>query len=586
MRAGSGLIISLLGLGLAAASAGDDLELPRGASRATAAIREAVIHDVTAELASDAYGGRAPGSAGDLKARAWLEARMRALGFAPGAADGSYQQRFQMVGLALKLPATWTFRSASGESLALHPLDDFVAGSGKQAEQIAVQDSELVFVGFGIVAPEYGWNDYKTDVRGKTVVILNNDPDWDPALFAGTKRLYYGRWDYKYEEAARHGAAAAIIVHTDASAGYPWQVVRTSWGREKFELAAGGEPRVDVRAWITEARVREIAALGGRELARLVAAAKSREFAPVALGVTTSLELPTQLRRIETANVLALLPGRDAKLRDELVVITGHHDHLGVGEADATGDTIYNGAVDNASGVATVVAIAEAFAALPKPPRRSVLFAFVAAEEQGLLGSAYYAQHPTAPPGKLAANLNFDGAPIWGRTKDVSIVGRGKSSLEDLLALAAARQDRIVVDEAFPDKGFYNRSDQHNFARIGVPALYFKAGMDVRGKPPGWGREQFERWNATQYHQPSDELDANWDLSGAVEDARLGFWVSAAVAEADALPAWRAGDEFEAKRRAALDAAARPLPVTAPAPRAALCARAAPPASRCARSAC
>lgn len=552
MRARLSLITSSLVLALVAAKAGDGLQLPRGAKRATERITESVLRDVTAELASDAYQGRAPGSAGDVKARAWLEARMRGLGLAPGAADGSYQQRFEMVGLTAKLPATWTFRSASGGSLGLRPLDDFVAGSGKQAEQLAVTDSELVFVGFGIVAPEFGWNDYKTDVRGKTVVILNNDPDWDPALFAGTKRLYYGRWDYKYEEAARQGAAAAIIVHTDPSAGYPWQVVRTSWGREKFELAAGDEPRVTVRAWVTEARAREIAALGGRELAQLVQAARSREFAPVALSVTTSLELPTKLRRIETANLLALLPGRDAKLREELVVITGHHDHLGVGEADASGDTIYNGAVDNASGVATVVAIAEAFAALPRPPRRSVLFAFVAAEEQGLLGSEYYAQHPTAPPGKLAANLNFDGAPIWGRTQDVAIVGRGKSSLEDVLALAAARQDRAVVDEAFPDKGFYYRSDQLNFARIGVPALYFKAGVDVREKPQGWGREQQERWTATQYHQASDEIDASWDLSGAVEDAQLGFWVSAAVAEADALPAWRPGDEFEAKRKAAL----------------------------------
>jgi Zn-dependent M28 family amino/carboxypeptidase len=560
MRARLSLITSSLVLVLVAARGGDGLQLPRGAKRAAERITEAVLRDVTAELASDAYQGRAPGSAGDVRARALLEARMRALGLAPGAADGSYQQRFEMVGLTAKLPAAWTFRSASGGSVALRPLDDFVAGSGRQAEQLAVTDSELVFVGFGIVATEYGWNDYKTDVRGKTVVILNNDPDWDPALFAGTKRLYYGRWDYKYEEAARQGAAAAIIVHTDPSAGYPWQVVRTSWGREKFELAAGDEPRVAVRAWVTEARARAIAALGGRELAQLALAARSREFAPVALGVTTSLELPTKLRRIETANVLALLPGRDTKLREELVVITGHHDHLGVGEADASGDTIYNGAVDNASGVATVVAIAEAFAALPKPPRRSVLFAFVAAEEQGLLGSKYYAQHPTAPPGKLAANLNFDGAPIWGRTKDVAIVGRGKSSLEDVLALAAARQDRVVVDEAFPDKGFYYRSDQLNFARIGVPALYFKAGIDMRGKPPGWGSEQQERWIATQYHQPSDEIDASWDLSGAVEDAQLGFWVSAAVAEADALPAWRPGDEFEAKRKAALSAVLGDVP--------------------------
>jgi hypothetical protein len=542
--------------GAAVAHADAALHLPRGERRATARITETALRAVTAELSSDAYEGRAPGSAGDAKARAWLEARMRALGLAPGAADGSYQQRFEMVGLTPELPAAWSFRSASGEA-ALRPGADFVAAPGEQSERAALADSELVFVGYGIVAPEFAWNDYKSDVRGKTVVILNNDPDWDPALFAGQRRLYYGRWDYKYEEAARQGAAAAIIIHTDASAGYPWQVVRTSWSGEGFQLPAGDEPRLAVRAWVTEARARELAVLGGHDLARLAQSARSRDFAPVPLGVTTSLELPTRLRRIETGNVLALLPGRDVRLRNELVVFSAHHDHLGVGEPDATGDTIYNGALDNAAGAATVATLAEAFAALPKPPRRSVLFAFVAAEEQGLLGSQYYALHPTAPPGRLAANLNFDGASILGRTRSVEIIGRGKSSLEDLLGLAAARQKRVLVDEAFPDRGFYYRSDQLNFARIGVPALYFRSGVDVIGKPEGWGREQRLRWEATHYHQPSDELDASWDFSGAVEDAALAFWVGAAAAEADEMPRWRAGDEFEARRTRALEAAAR-----------------------------
>jgi len=534
----------------------DDLALPRGAERASAKIGEAAMRTAIAELASDAYEGRAPGSAGDAKARAWIEARAKALGLAPGAADGSYQQRFEMVGVTPQLPAEWKFEAAGGaDAVTLKAGADFVAIGGKQSEHARLERSELVFVGYGIVAPEFDWNDYENDVRGKTVLILNNDPDWDPALFAGKRRLYYGRWDYKYEEAARQGAAGAILVHTDASAGYPWQVVRSSWTGEQFQLPDAGEPRVEVRSWATEAKVREIVALAGRDLAELVESARRRDFTPIPLGVTTSLEIPTALRRIETGNVLAGLPGRAARLASELVVITAHHDHLGVGEPDASGDAIYNGALDNASGVATVLSIAEAFAALPKPPRRGVLFAFVAAEEQGLLGSRYYAQHPTAPPGKLAANLNFDGAPIFGRTRDVEIVGRGKSSLEDLLALAAARQGRVVVDEAFPDRGFYYRSDQLSFARIGVPALYFRSGIEVVGKPEGFGREQEERWIATHYHQPSDELDASWDFSGAVENAQLGFWVAAAAAEARALPTWRPGDEFEAKRTEALRAA-------------------------------
>ncbi len=550
------LMTLALAAGIAAGGVAAELELPRGAERAAAHITEPALRGAIAELASDAYEGRAPGSAGDVKARTWIEARMRALGLAPGAADGSYQQRFAMVGMTPDLPPQWTFRSASaaGER-ALHALDDFVAVAGKQAPRAALENCELVFVGYGMVAPEFGWNDYKdADVRGKTVVVLNNDPDWDPALFAGRRRLYYGRWDYKYDEAARHGAAAAIIVHTDDSAGYPWQVVRRSWSGEQFQLPAGDEPRLDVRAWLTEPAAREIASLGGHDLARLVDAAKQRGFQPVPLGVRTSLSFDNALREIETANVLAKLPGRDRRLREELVIFSAHHDHLGVGEPDATGDRIHNGAVDNASGVATVAAIAEAFAALRKPPRRSVLFAFVAAEEQGLLGSAYYSQHPTAPRGRLAANVNFDGANIWGRTRDVEVIGRGKTSLEDLLARAAAKQDRVLVDEAFPEKGHYYRSDQLSFARIGVPGLYFKSGVEVRGKPAGWGREQRERWTATQYHQPSDELDESWNLAGAVEDVQLGFWVGAAAAEAKALPAWRPGDEFEAARKAALSA--------------------------------
>ncbi len=531
------------------------LALPHGAEPATARITEAVLREVVAEISSDAYQGRAPGSTGDTQTRAWLEARMRALGLAPGAADGSYQQRFAMIGMTAQLPAQWSFRRPDG-ALAFQRLADFVGVSGKQIGRVSLAQSEVVFVGYGMLAPEYDWNDYKdVDVRGRTVVILNNDPDWDPALFAGKRRLYYGRWDYKYEEAARHGAAAAIIIHTDDSAGYPWQVVQRSWGAEQFGLPAGDGPSLDVRAWLTESAARELAGFGGQDLARLVSAARSREFRPVALGVSTSLELPNALREIESANVLAKLPGRDPARQGELVVFSAHHDHLGVGDPDANGDRIHNGAVDNASGVATVVAIAEAFAALPEPPRRSVLFAFVAAEEQGLLGSLYYCLHPTAPPGKLAANLNFDGANILGRTRDVAVVGRGKSSLEDLLALAVAGQERVVIDEVFPEKGHYYRSDQLSFARIGVPALYFRSGVEVRGKPAGWGREQLERWTATRYHQPSDELDAGWDLSGAVEDARLGFLVGAAAAEADRMPSWRPGDEFEATRKAALQAA-------------------------------
>jgi Zn-dependent M28 family amino/carboxypeptidase len=549
------LFVALFLASALAATSAPPLVLPNGTAEATAKITAAALRAVVAEIAGDAYEGRAPGSAGDIKTRAWLQARMQALGLMPGAADGSYQQRFTMVAMKPQLPGQWSFHHGVTVR-SFRALDDFVAVGGKQIANAVLRESQIVFVGYGMVAPEFSWDDYKNvDVRGKTVLVLNNDPDWDPALFAGKRRLYYGRWDYKYEEAARHGAAAAIILHTDDSAGYPWQVVRRSWSGDTFRLPAGDEPALDVRAWLTEPAVRELVALGGHDLTKLVEAAKAPTFVPVPLGVTTALTFENAVREIETGNVLARLPGSDPVLGDELVVYSAHHDHFGIGEPDTTGDRIHNGAVDNASGVATVVTIAEAFAALPTAPRRSVLFAFVAGEEQGLLGSIFYSMHPTVPTRRIAAAINFDGANVFGRTRDVAVIGRGKSTLEDLLAVAAARQNRVIVDEAFPEKGSYYRSDQFSFARVGVPSLYFRSGVDVIGKPAGWGREESERWVATHYHQPSDQLDDSWDLRGAVEDAQLGFWVGAAVAQETAMPTWRPGDEFEATRNAALQSA-------------------------------
>jgi Zn-dependent M28 family amino/carboxypeptidase len=395
-------------------------------------------------------------------------------------------------------------------------------------------------------------------VRGKVLLVLNNDPDWDPKLFAGKTRLYYGRWDYKYASAARQGAAAAIIVHTQPSAGYPWQVVQSSWSGEQFELPDdGGAPRLQMSAWVTEAAARRLVALGGRNLDRLVKAARRRDFRPVPLGVTTSLAFPVALKAKRTANVLGLLPGSDPALRDEVVIYTAHHDHLGVGEPDSTGDGIYNGALDNAAGVAQMLAIARAYTALPRPPRRSLLFLAVGTEESGLLGSEFYAKHPTFPPGRMAANLNIDGANIWGRTRDLTMIGYGKSTLDRIAEAVAARQGRRVVADQFPDRGYFYRSDQFNFAKLGVPAFYFDSGTDFIGRSAGWGKEQIEAWEARQYHQPSDELDATWNLEGAVDDARALFLCGLAVAQGDSLPDWNPGDEFEAARKTALAAVGR-----------------------------
>ena len=528
------------------------LPLPSGVERAEHAITPATLAAVTRFLADDLLEGRAPASRGDRLTRRYIATQLQALGLEPGAAAGSWEQPLEIVGITTKAPEAWSFLGPEGEA-RLAWWDDYIATIGLQAERAGFDDAPVVFVGYGITAPEYGWDDFKgADLRGKVLLMLNNDPDWDPDLFAGKKRLYYGRWDYKYESAARQGAKGAIIVHTTPSAGYPWQVVQSSWTGEQFDLPVTEGPRMQATGWTTEEAARRLVALGGFDLAKLVESARSRSFRPVPLGITTSLHLEAGLRHLETANVAGLLRGRDPLLKDEVVIYTAHHDHLGIGKADATGDTIYNGALDNASGVAQLLVIAGAFAALPTPPRRSVLFLSVAGEESGLLGSGYFASHPTFPAGRIAADINFDGANIWGRTRDIALIGRGKSDLDRVLEMAAARQGRRVVEEAFPDRGHYYRSDQFSFAKIGVPCLYFDNGIDYVGRPPGWGQKKVEEWEATHYHQPSDEFGPEWDLTGVVDDARLGFVTGLAVAEADTMPAWLPKDEFEAARKRAL----------------------------------
>jgi Zn-dependent M28 family amino/carboxypeptidase len=389
-------------------------------------------------------------------------------------------------------------------------------------------------------------------VKGKVLLMLNNDPDWDPSLFAGNTRLYYGRWTYKYESAARHGAAGAIIIHTTPSAGYPFSVVQSSWGGEQFELPAEKEPRIQLQSWVTESAARDLVKLAGKDLDALVSAARSRDFKPVSLGVTTSINFTNKLQRGRTANVFGALPGSDPKASSEYVIYTAHHDHLGIGNANDKGDKIYNGALDNAVGCAEVLAIARAYKALPKPPARSVMFLFVAAEEQGLLGSQYFAAHPTMPAGKIAANINYDGGNIWGRTKDITYIGKGKSSLDGVVDSIASWQGRTVKPDQFPDRGHFYRSDQFSFAFIGVPAIYLDTGLEFIGRPDGWGKQQIETFEANDYHQPSDELRPEWNFEGMIEDVKLGFWAGQILANAEQLPSWTPGDEFEATRKAAV----------------------------------
>ena len=523
---------------------------------------EAASDEVTAdlmrgyvrELSDDKYEGRGPGSRGDVAARKYLAEELQKLGLEPGAADGTWQQPFDLIGVTSDQPAEWSF-AGHDKSLTLKQWEDFIVSSGVQSERAAIENAELVFVGYAIQAPEFAWDDFKdVDLAGKVLLIMNNDPDWDPDLFAGDTRLWYGRWDYKYLSAARQGAVGAIIIHTQPSAGYPFQVVQTSWTGEQFELPAGDEPRVQAAAWVTENAARQLVAMSGHDLDTLREAADNRDFEPVPLGITTSIGMDVSINRVTSGNVLGVLPGNDPELKDEVVIYTAHHDHLGIGTPNAEGDAIYNGAMDNASGVAQVMAIIKAITTLPDAPRRSILVALVGAEEQGLLGSKYYAAHPTFPPGKIAANLNYDGGNIWGHTHDVTFIGLGKSSIDGLVEAIAAKQGRVVKPDQFSDRGYFYRSDQFSFAKIGVPAMYLDGGVDFVDRPVDWGRQQINHYTDVNYHQPSDEYDDNWNFEGMVSDALLGYWTGLAIANADEMPAWVEGDEFEAARLEALAA--------------------------------
>jgi Zn-dependent M28 family amino/carboxypeptidase len=526
------------------------------AKTAAAQITADYLRQRIAEFSDDSFEGRGPATPGDEKARAYLIEQLKEIGFEPGGSDGSWEQPFDVVGVTTKMPARWTFKHGD-KTASFKWWDEYIGSSGVQAARGSIKNAEVVFVGYGIQAPEYDWDDFKgQDLKGKVLLMLNNDPDWDPNLFAGETRLYYGRWVYKYESAARQGAAGAIIIHTTPSAGYPFQVVQTSWSGEQVELPDEGEPRLQVRTWLTEDAAKKLVALAGRDLDQLVASAKSKDFAPVPLGITTSIDFTTQIKRSKTANVFGVLRGSDPELADEYVIYTAHHDHLGVGEPDAEGDRIFNGAMDNAAGVAQLLAMGKAFKALPTPPRRSIMLLFVAAEEQGLLGSQYYAEHPTIPPGKIAANINVDGGNIWGRTKDIVYIGKGKSTLDAYVEAIAQIQGRTVTPDQFPDRGFFYRSDQFNFAKIGVPALYLDTGTDFIGQPEGWGEQQHQEYEAKHYHQPSDEIDDSWNFDGMIEDAQLTFYVGFNIANADKMPSWVPGDEFESARKKALAAVA------------------------------
>ncbi len=562
----------------------------------TPAERDAMARITAAEisahirfLADDQLGGRFPGTPGDELAEKYLATELEAMGYEPGATglDGqaSWFQPVPLVEHVASVPPEVVF-SRKGEKLALPTgpgtAAQLVIHSLGDVDDASVANAGLVFVGYGIVAPEHGWDDYRNvDVKGKIAVVLNFNPPWagqaedgSPGGGAGgggigaaqadgraadgppdrKVRLWYGRWDYKYLEAARHGAVGALVIHTPESAGYPWQVVTTSNGPRAFGLPKEGDPdpHLPFEGWIAHDAAARLFGWAGKDLAKLTEKAKAGRLHGVPLGLGATFHMPVARRTVMSANVVGRLPGSDPKLRGEAVLFTAHHDHLGERVPPVAGQhNVYAGALDNASGCAAVLAVARGLAA--EPPRRSVVVAFVTAEEQGLLGSQWFARHATVAAGKIAADINLDGVNIHGPTADVGFLDFGRTSLDHLVREAAATQDRIVHGDPYPDRGYPYRSDDFSLARVGVPAIRLNGGPHYLGKPESYGREQVALYEREHYHQTSDVYPASpaaWDLTGAVQDAQLDLLVGERIGNQDALPGWKAGDEFAAARKA------------------------------------
>ena len=518
-------------------------------------IDEAEKH-VTAELigshlgflADDRLEGRGVGTRGDLLSRLYIKSVFEGLGLKAAGPNGSWEQEVPIIGINAQVTRKLTAKAQDGRSLSFTAPRDYTTFAGRPDKVTEWKNAELVFIGYGIDAPEQNWDDYKgVDLTGKVALVMNNDPSDDPNLFAGKTRLYYGRWSYKYEEAARRGAVGVIVIHTTPSAGYPFQVIQTGQGQERFWLPfTNGEKTLAIRSWCSEDAAKSLVALGGHDLDELRGKAETRAFRPVQIGVTVDVETTNTIRKIRSANVLAKIPGTDPKLGGQAVVVTAHFDHLGKGRP-VRDDDIYNGALDNASGTAALLALARACTSLPSPPRRSIVFAAVTAEESGLLGSLYYARNPTIPPKKIIANYNIDGINIWGPTKDIAMIGYGKNSLTGLADTVAKRRGRVLRANPETDKGLFYRSDHFSFARIGVPSAFFKAGNDFLERGEVRRRVKLS-YTGTRYHQPSDEYDARWNLQGAAQDTRLLLECLLRTVEADDPPRWSPGDEFEKLR--------------------------------------
>lgn len=510
----------------------------------------------TKALSADEYEGRGPGTKGEELTVKYLTEQFQKIGLKPGNPDGTYVQKVPLAGFTGQPTASF---NAGEKKIDLEFPKDYVAVSRRFVPESKVENSDMVFVGYGVVAPEYGWDDYKgVDVKGKTIVMLINDPavpdpndasKLDDKIFKGKAMTYYGRWTYKYEIATEKGAAAAIIIHETGPAGYPYEVVSGSWSRENFDIVRPDKNigRVAVESWITTDRAKELFTAAGQDFDALKKAAISKDFKPVALNAKANITVKNTLREIQSNNVIGKLEGSEKK--DEYVIYTAHWDHLGR-DPKLQGDQIFNGALDNASGTAAMLEIAEGFTKLSTPPKRSILFLAVTAEEKGLLGAKYYAENPLYPLNKTLANINMDGVNQWGRTKDITMVGDDNSTLIDVLRDVAKMQNRVVNPDPEPEKGFYYRSDHFEFAKVGVPALYTDSGTDYVGKDKAFSEQKRNEYTAKDYHKVSDEIKPDWDLASAVDDAQLLMIIGHHIAQADKFPTWKQGSEFKAKRDA------------------------------------
>ena len=518
-------------------------------------ITESELAEHLAILASDEFGGRAPSSPGEELTVTYLADQFRALGLEPGN-QGSYFQDVPLVDITADAGAAPFRVTGRGDPMTFEYANDFVTWTNRVVETSGVENSEMVFVGYGIVAPELGWNDYAgIDATGKTVVILVNDPGYatqDPEVFSGNTMTYYGRWTYKFEEAARQGAAAALIVHQTAPAAYGWETVRNSWTGPQFKLQSedGNAGAVAVSGWITEETTRALFGRAGLDFDALHAQAATGDLAPTPMGLNLTTSLRNALRFSDSRNVIATLPGAEAP--EEYFIYMGHWDHFGTdAELEAAGeDGIYNGALDNASGIAALLELAEAYALLPQRPRRSVVFLAVTAEEQGLLGSAHYAANPVYPLAQTVGGLNIDGLSSFGPTRDLLVAGYGMSELDAIADRAAAAVGRRIDPDAEPEKGYYFRSDHFELAKLGVPMIYPEGGIDHVEHGVEYGRAQKALYTSDRYHMPTDEFDDSWDLTGAVGDVKLYYTIGSEVINSTAWPNWHEGTEFRAIRDA------------------------------------